>query len=79
MTEYEWEYEEWTKITNSKQQVLLAKQHSKKIDESKPPSKLTLKTKWYHSCDCCDDSQSYKQLKKHVNNKYFEERLEFEP
>ena len=33
------------KITNRKQQVLLARQHSKKIDESKPPSKLTLKTK----------------------------------
>ena len=26
------------------------------FDESKPSSKLTLKTKWYHSCGCCDDS-----------------------
>ena len=24
---------------------------------SKPSSKLTLKTKWYHSCSCSDDSQ----------------------
>ena len=22
----------------------------------KPSSKLTLKTKWYHSCGCCDNS-----------------------
>ena len=27
-----------------------------KIGESKPSSKLTLKAKWYHSCDWCDDS-----------------------
>ena len=34
-----------------------------------PP--LTLKTKWYHSCGCCDDSQSYEQQKKQVSDKYF--------
>ena len=57
-------------------QVLLMRQHSekKKIGESKPSSKLTLRTKrkWYHSCGCCDDSQSCIQLKKHVTHKYFE-------
>ena len=30
---------------------------------SKPSSKLTLKTKWYHSCGCSDDSQSCEKLK----------------
>ena len=34
----------------------------------KRSSKLTLKTKWYHSCGCCDDSQSREQLKKHVTD-----------
>ena len=28
---------------------------------SKPYSKLTLKTKWYHSGGSCDDSQSFEQ------------------
>ena len=37
---------------------------------SKPSSKLTLRTKWYHSCDCCDDSRSCEQLKKSVTDKY---------
>ena len=27
------------------------------FDGSKPSAKLTLKTKWYHSSSCCDDSQ----------------------
>ena len=41
---------------------------------SKPSSKLTLKTKWYNSCGCCDDSQSREQLNKNVTDKYFEKR-----
>ena len=46
---------------------------------SKPSSRLTFKTKWYHSCGCCDDSWSCEQLKKHVTDKYFEKNLDFEP
>ena len=42
---------------------------------SKPSSKLTLKTKWYHSCGCCDDSRSCEQLKKRVTDKYFEKKV----
>ena len=42
---------------------------------SKPSSKLTLKTKWCHSCGCCDDSRSCEQLKKHVTDKYFEKKI----
>ena len=38
---------------------------------SKPSPKLSLKTKWYHSCGCCDDSRSCEQLKKRVKSKYF--------
>ena len=38
----------------------------------KPFSKLTLKTKWYHSCCYCDNSRSCWQLKKRVTGKYFE-------
>ena len=30
----------------------------KNFDGSKPSSKLTLEAKWYHSCGCCDESQS---------------------
>ena len=45
---------------------------------NKPSSKLTLKVKWYHSCGCCDDSWSFEQLKKHVKDKYFEKKLDFE-
>ena len=41
--------------------------------------KLTLKTKWYNSCGCCNDSRSCEQLKKLVADKYFEEKLDFEP
>ena len=45
------------------------RQHSKKkFGGSKPSSKLTLKTKWYHSCGCCDDSRSCEHLKKLVTN-----------
>ena len=46
---------------------------------SKPSLKLTSKTKWYHSCGCCDDSPSFRQLKKHLTGKYFEKKLDFEP
>ena len=38
----------------------------------KPSLKLTLKTKWYRSYGCCDDSRSCEQLKKHITGKYFE-------
>ena len=38
---------------------------------SKPSSKLTLKTKWYHSCGCCNDSRSCEQLKKLVQINIF--------
>ena len=41
----------------------------------KPPSKLTLKTNWYHSCGCCDDSRSWEQLKKRVTDKYLEKKV----
>ena len=34
-----------------------------------------LKTIWYHSCGCCDDSRSCEQLKKHVTDKYFEKKV----
>ena len=43
----------------------------KNVGRSKPSSKLTLKTIWYHSCGCCDDSRSCEQLKKRVKSKYF--------
>ena len=33
----------------------------------------------YHSCGCCDDSQSCEQMKKQVTHKYFEKKLAFEP
>ena len=42
---------------------------------SKPSSKLTLKTKCYHSCGCCDDCQSCEKLKKHVLDEYFEKNV----
>ena len=45
------------------------------FDGSKPSSKLTLKTKWYYSCSCYDDSRSREQLKKHVTDKYFEKKF----
>ena len=47
----------------------------KKIGESKPSLKLTLKTKSYHTCGCCDDSRSCEQLKKHVTDKYYEKEV----
>ena len=41
---------------------------------SKSSSRLTLKTKWCHSCGCCE------QFKKRVIDKYFEKKnLDFEP
>ena len=49
------------------------------LGRSKPTSKLTLKTKWYHICGCCDDSRSCEQLKNCVTDKYFEKKLDFEP
>ena len=45
---------------------------------SKRSSKLTLKTKLYRSCGCCDDSRSWKELKKCVTEKYFLKKLDFE-
>ena len=45
---------------------------------SKPSSKLSSKTKWYHSYSCYDNSQSCKQLKKCVTDNYFEKKLGFE-
>ena len=38
---------------------------------SKPSSRLTLKTKWYHNCGSCDHFRSCKQLKKRITDKYF--------
>ena len=51
----------------------------KVFDGRKLSSKLTLKTKWYHSFGCCDGFWSCEQLKKHVTDKYFEKNLGFEP
>ena len=42
-------------------------------------NKSSLKTKWYHSCGCCDDSRSCEQLKKQDTDKYSEEKLDFKP
>ena len=47
----------------------------KNFGGSKPYSKLTLKTKWYHNCGCCDDSGSCEQLKKRVTDKYFGKKV----
>ena len=41
----------------------LKKKKKKKKGGSKPSSKLTLKTNWYHSCGYSDDSQSYVQMR----------------
>ena len=46
---------------------------------SKPSLKLNLKTKWHHSCSCCNDSWSCEQLKKRVTDKYFLKKLHLEP
>ena len=43
----------------------------KKFGGNKPSSKLSLKTKWYHSYGCCNDSRSCEQLKKRVRDKCF--------
>ena len=42
---------------------------TKIFGRSKPSQKLTLKTKWYHSCGCCNDSRSCEQLKKRGTDK----------
>ena len=36
---------------------------------------LILKTKWYHSCSCSDNSRSWEQLKKQIIDKYFEKKV----
>ena len=36
---------------------------------------MTLKTKCYHSCGCCDDSSSCEQLNKRVADEYFEKKV----
>ena len=46
----------------------------KKFSGTEPSSKVTWKTKWYHSCGCCDGSRSCEQNKS-VTDKYFEKRL----
>ena len=43
--------------------VATLKKKKKKNGGSKPSSKLTLKTNWYHSCGYSDDSQSYVQVR----------------
>ena len=45
------------------------------FDGSKPSSKLTLETIWYHSCSCYDDSRSCEQIQIHVTDKYFEKKF----
>ena len=50
----------------------------KKVGRSKPSSRLTLETKWYHSYGCCDDFRSCEQPKKCVTDKYFDKK-DFEP
>ena len=37
---------------------------------NKPCSKVTLRTKCYHSWGCCDNSQCCEQLKKYGTDKY---------
>ena len=64
--------------------IAVLKKTTKEIfDGRKPSSELTLKTKWYQSCGCCNDSQSCEQLKKSVTDKYFEKKkkkkIDFEP
>ena len=36
---------------------------------------MTLKSNWYHSCGCCEDSWSCGKLKRHVTEKYFEKKV----
>ena len=52
---------------------------AKNFWRKEPSSKLTVKTKCYQSCGCCDNSRSCEQLKKRVAGKYFEKKLDFEP
>ena len=47
----------------------------KNFGGSKPYSKLTLKTKWYQTQDCSDNSRCCEQLKKHVTDKYSEKKV----
>ena len=54
------------------------KEKKKKVGRSKPSSRLTLETKWYHSYGCCDDFRSCEQPKKCVTDKYFDKK-DFEP
>ena len=56
----------------------MIKRLQKIFDGRKPSSKLTLETKWYHSCGCCDGSRSCEQLKKHFTDKHFEKKSDFE-
>ena len=51
----------------------------KSFGGNKHSLKLTLKTTCYHSCGCCDDSQSCEQLKKHVTSVLVKKKLDFEP
>ena len=52
---------------------------AKNFWRKEPSSKLTVKTKCYQSCGCCDNSRSCEQLKKRVADKYFEKELDFQP
>ena len=45
----------------------------------KTSSKLTLRTKWYHSCGYCNDFRSCGQLKQRGTDKCFFKKLDFEP
>ena len=58
---------------------LLNNKKAKNIGGRNSSSKLTLKTKWYYSCGCNDDSQSCEQLEKHVTVKYFAKKSDFNP
>ena len=48
---------------------------AKNFWRKEPSSKLTVKTKCYQSCGCCDNSRSCEQLKKRVEDKYFEKKV----
>ena len=49
----------------------------KLFGRSKSSLKLTLKTKWYHSCGCCDNSLICKQLKKRITD-ILKKKIDFE-
>ena len=69
------------KLLNNKKSLKGYQNHCVKNGREKflvwkePSSKLTLKTKCYHSCGCCDNSRSCEQLKKRVEDKYFEKKV----